>query len=272
MDRYIKLKFSDLHTHTYYSFDSKAEPEAVVLSAIDKGLDCVAITDHLDVDFVDCGMSVDTRYDERKQIILDLKHKYRDKVKVIYGIELGQPYSYRELADKLVKENGYEYILGSVHNLKDVPDFAFFDFKKVNDYPEIVDNLYKRYLADLQKLADIPYIDTVTHVTYVLRYIQAAGGDLDLSRYYGEYEKLFAAIIKNGKSLEINTSNLRRGFGTTMPGEDLIKLYAEMGGKLITVGSDAHRVHEIGANLEDGYKLAEKYGLKPIEEIKELYI
>ena len=127
-------------------------------------------------------------------------------------------------------------------------------------------------LDDLILLADIPYIDVITHVTYVIRYIQAAGGDLELKPYYGKYEILFKKMVANNKALEINTSNLRRGFGTTMPSEDLIKMYAEMGGKLITVGSDAHRAHEIGANIDQGYKLAEKYGLTPVTEIKELYI
>ena len=272
MERYIKLIKADLHCHTYYSFDSKTEPELLVQSAIDKGLDLIAITDHADVDYEDCGMCFDHRADERKEVILGLKHKYKDKIKIIFGIELGQPNNKRDIADKLIADNGYEYVLGSIHNLRYVPDFALLDFKKINEYPEMVDNLYNRYLDDLIGLADVPYIDVVTHVTYMIRYVQAAGGDLDLSAYYPKYEQLFKAIIKNGKALEINTSNLRRGFGTTMPSEDLIKLYTECGGRLITVGSDAHRPHEIGANIEEGYALAEKYGLTPITEIKELYI
>lgn len=270
MERCTKLKLADLHSHTKYSFDSKTEPEDLILSAIDKGLDVIAITDHADIDFEDCGMILDTRSEARKEELLGLKRKYKDKIRLIYGIELGQPNNKRHLADKLVNENGYELVLGSIHNLKNMPDFFVFDYKKMFDYPELIDNLYKRYLDDLIDLADVSYVNVITHVTYVLRYIQAAGGDLDLSVYYGKYEELFKRIIKNGKALEINTSNLRRGFGTTMPGEDLIKLYVECGGKLVTVGSDAHRVHEIGANLEEGYDLVNKYGLK-ILDINNLY-
>lgn len=266
------MKKVDLHCHTYYSFDSKTEPEALVQSAISVGLDMIAITDHADIDYEDSGLRFDFRAEQRKEEILFLKRKYRDKIKIIFGIELGQPNNKKELADKLISDNGYEYVLGSIHNLKNVPDFWFLDFKKINEYPEIVDNLFRRYLDDLILLADIPYIDVITHVTYVLRYIQAAGGDLDLGAYYSKYECLFNKIIKNNKALEINTSNLRRGFGSTMPSEDLIKLYAEVGGKYVTVGSDAHRVHEIGANIEEGYALAAKYGLTPVTEIKELYI
>ena len=270
MERCTKLKLADLHSHTKYSFDSQTEPEALVLSAIDKGLDVIAITDHADIDFEDCGMPFEPRSEERKAELLSLKRKYNDKIKLIYGIELGQPNNKRHLADKLVNENGYELVIGSIHTLKNMPDFSLFDYKKMLDYPEIIDSLYKRYIDDLIELADVSYVNVITHVTYVLRYVQAAGGDLDLSVYYAKYEELFKRIIKNGKALEINTSNLRRGFGTTMPGEDLIKLYAECGGKLVTVGSDAHRVHEIGANLTEGYDLVTRYGLKTLE-INELY-
>lgn len=272
MERYTKLKKVDLHCHTYYSFDSKTEPEELILYAINKGLDMIAITDHADVDYADCGMIEDFRSDERKELLLSLKRKYRDKITVIYGIELGQPLNNKELADKLIADNGYEYVLGSIHNLRYLPDFAILDFKKLNEYPTMVDNLFNRNIDDLIALAEVPYIDVITHITYMVRYINAAGGELKLDPYYPKFERLFNAMIKNGKALEINTSNLRRGFGTTMPSEDLVKLYAELGGKLITVGSDAHRVHEIGANIEEGYALAEKYGLTPVTEIKELYL
>lgn len=263
---------ADLHSHTHYSFDSKTDPEELILSAIDKGLDLIAITDHADVDFQDIGMTLNLRADERKEVLLALKRKYRNKIKVIYGIELGQPNNNKDFADKLINESGYEYVLGSIHNLKNMPDFSFLDFKKINDYPEILDNLFRRNIEDLKELAKVPYVDVITHITYMIRYINASGGEMKLSAYYPELEQLFKIMIKNGKALEINTSNLRRGFGTTMPSDDLIKLYAEVGGKLVTVGSDAHRPHEIGANVEEGYALAKKYGLTPVTEIKELYL
>jgi len=268
----MKLKIADLHCHTSYSTDSQTNPEELILTAITKGIKLLAITDHADIDYEDCGMPIDLRCEERKEVILSLKRKYKNKIKVIFGIELGQPNNKRALADKLISDNGYEYVLGSIHNLKNVPDFYFLDFKKLNNYPEMIDNLFRKYLDELIKLAEVPYIDVIAHATYVLRYIQAAGGELPLDAYYGKYEQLFKAMIKNGKALEINTSNLRRGFGTTMPSEELIKLYREVGGKLVTVGSDAHRLHEIGANIEEGYALAGKYGLTPVDDIKELYI
>jgi histidinol-phosphatase (PHP family) len=271
VERYTKLKIADLHSHTRFSFDSQSDPEELILSAISKDIDVLAITDHADIDYEDCGMNIDLKCEERKELLLSLKKKYSSKIKVIFGIELGQPNNKRELADKLIADNGYEFVLGSVHNLKNVPDFCFFDYSKLINYPEMLDNLYGRYLDDLIALASVGYVDCITHVTYMLRYIQASGGDYDVMRHKSKYEELFKKIISSKKALEINTSNLRRGFGTTMPGEDLIKLYAELGGKLVTVGSDAHRVHEIGSGIEVGYELAAKYGLNVLTEINELY-
>ena len=270
-EQVIKLLISDLHTHTKYSFDSVTDPEELIQQAISKGVGQVAITDHADVDFEDSGIPLDLKSHERKEEIIALKKKYRNRIRVIYGIELGQPDNNRALADSIIKENGYEYVLGSIHNLKNAPDFYFIDFKKALDYPEMIDNMYNRYLNDLISLSEIPYIDCITHVTYIVRYIQAAGGDINISRYYYKYAELFSKMASSGKALEINTSNLRRGFGSTMPSEDLLRLYSDVGGRLVTVGSDAHRPHEVGADLAEGYALAKKYGLTPITDINELY-
>ena len=266
---------SDCHIHSRFSPDGRGtEPEAVVAAALGGGLDGICFTDHCECND-NSGVPPqfarwpDLDHEEYYKATSALKGKYPLKISV--GIELGQPNNKRHLADKLIADNCYEFVLGSIHNLKNNLDFSLFDYKKLIAYPELIDNLFNRYLNDLKELARIDYVDCITHVTYVLRYIQASGNEYDLTPFYPEYEELFKRIIANGKALEINTSNLRRGFGTTMPGEDLIKLYAELGGKNVTVGSDAHRANEIGSGIEQGYALANKYGLKIITDINELY-
>ncbi len=258
------MKLSDFHTHTKYSFDGEAEPEELVLSAIEKGLQTLAITDHADVDCEDQGLNWDFSFVGRKECINSLKEKYKDKIKILHGIELGQPYNREEFSNELVRKNEFDFILGSVHNLTAFPDFCFLNF---NHIPEcMIDFLLRKYIEDNIKLTKIDYVDVIGHLTYPLRYVDLTGAKFDISSLFGEYEKLFKAIVSRGKIIEINTSTLRKGLDFTMPSKDLLDIYKNVGGKYVTLGSDAHTANDVGANLDDGYKLAKNAGLTILTE------
>lgn len=262
---------ADLHCHTRFSYDSSADPEEVIRFAVGRKIGIIALTDHYDVDFADCGMSMELNFSERKKCILELKDKYRGKIRIIFGIELGQPYNNPDLADSVIKENGFEFVLGSVHNLKNVPDFYYFDYVKMSEYGSLIRNLYSRYLDDILKLTELPYINSVAHVTYPLRYLRKAGLDYDLSVHYLKYEEIFKNIVKTGKYLEINSSGVRNNSAFTMPDDDLLEIYARCGGKYVTIGSDAHCERDVGAGFAEAAAKAKKFGLDIISDIKELY-
>lgn len=260
------MYLTDLHCHTKYSFDSEADPEEVILTAISKNIKTIALTDHADVDCQDCGLYIDFDFPGRKEELEALKKKYKDKINVLYGIEIGQPYSRKEFSSRFVSENDFDFVIGSVHNLNMVPDFCFMKYSSMSD--SIIENLFKRYIENNIKLAEVPYVDTIAHLTYPMRYIYLSGKTLNVQKFYDDYQRLFSLIIKNGKAIELNVSTLRRGLDFTMPGEDILAIYKSLGGKYITVGSDAHFTKDVGANIEDGYALAEKLGLTVIDTFK----
>ena len=255
----------DFHCHTKYSFDSKTDPEELILSAISKDLKAIAITDHADVDCEDQGLYWDFSFPGRKECIAELKNKYKDKIKVFYGIEIGQPYNRTEFSKKLIEGNGFDFVLGSVHNLKSMVDFCFLKYESIPE--SMVEYLYRRYIEDNMKLTEIDYIDSIGHISYPMRYISLAGASFDISKLYPEYEKLCKTIVHNGKIIEINTSTLRKGFDFTMPSDDILDIYKSVGGKYVTLGSDAHTAGDVGANIEDGMKLAQKLGLTVLTDI-----
>lgn len=258
------MELADFHTHTKYSFDSMAEPEDIVLSAIKKGLRTIAITDHADVDCEDQGLSWDFSFVGRKKCINDLKEKYKDKIKVLHGMEIGQPYNRTEFSAELVKQNEFDFVLGSVHNLTAFPDFCFLRFDHIPQ--DMTLNLLKRYVEENIKLTKIDYVDVIGHITYPLRYVYLAGAKVDIAALYCEYEKLLKEIVNSGKIIEINTSTLRKGLDFTMPSKDLLDIYKSVGGKFVTIGSDAHCPEDVGANIEDGVKLAQNVGLEAISD------
>lgn len=257
---------ADYHTHTRYSFDSTEDPNALCEKAIEKGLNSIAITDHFDCDFDEFEYPIVFDTQKRKAEICELKERYKGNLDVIYGIELGQPHSRPEIAKKLLSEGDFEFVIGSLHNLKKLPDFYYLDYTKIKG--NILDVMFKRSLVELCEVASFGGIDTLAHITYPHRYVRAAGNDIDFKKFYNEFDNLFGILIKNDISLEINTSTFWKGYGFSMPSEELIKLYYESGGRLITVGSDAHSAENVGGCIADTYSMLKRIGFKNITVVK----
>lgn len=71
----------DLHNHTYFSYDSSDTPEEIIENAISNGLEVVGITDH--------QFSMEGYADSYIAKIEECREKYKDKIKVLCGMEIG---------------------------------------------------------------------------------------------------------------------------------------------------------------------------------------
>ena len=254
------MYLADYHTHTKFSFDSREEPENLCQKAIEKGLKAIAITDHFDCNYDDYEYPLVFNTLERKELIYKLKEKYKGKLDVIYGVELGQPHSRPEIARQLLKDGEFEFVIGSLHNLRELPDFYYFDYTKTKG--EILNVIIKKILKETTEVIEFGGIDTLAHLTYIHRYVKAAGNDIDFKIFYDIIESLYRLLIINNISLEINTSTLWKGYGFSMPNDELLKLYYECGGRLITVGSDAHSGENVGGCVEEAYSKLKSLGFK----------
>ncbi len=258
-----QMYIHDSHVHTKYSFDGDkghhGEIGAVIEAAISRGVSEISITDHLDIDGILDGIYPPYEADAVKNDVFAAKEKYKGKIRVNYGVELGQPHARKAEAEALLEKQGFDFVIGSLHNLRGCPDFYFLKMDLMCD--EQIDYLIKQNISELLEIADFPGITTVAHITYIERYLTACKKPFSYERYADGFEKLFRKLIDNGISMEINTSGLRKG-GITMPGCELCALYRDCGGKLITIGSDAHRIEDIGAGIEETAAMLRKLGFK----------
>ena len=141
-------------------------------------------------------------------------------------------------------------------------DFYYMDF---NDESIDYMDLLRQYFEWELKLAQWDKFDTLAHLTYPLRYIVGNyGKSVDMSAFSEIIDEILQTLIRNGKSLEINTAGLRQPIGVTSPDESIVRRYKELGGKLITIGSDAHYAEHLGAGIEQGYELALKCGFDSV--------
>lgn len=247
----------DSHLHSEFSFDSETKLGTICEEYLGKGFSAFALTDHYDIDGIEDGLYPPYRVSEARRSFELAAEKYSDRLDLIWGIELGQPHLRAENAGRFIEENGFEFVIGSVHNLELCPDFYFMNFSKMPE--EMIRRLYARYVDDLTKVASFPGIHTLAHVTYPMRYIHRDGRELDIREFYDAYRRLFHILIENGTALEVNTGKVRTGY-VTSPDTDLIELYRDCGGRRVTVGSDAHVAGVYGADIGTGIEILRKAG------------
>ena len=259
----------DSHVHTSCSADGKYSAFQQAEFSIEKGLDGICITDHFEP------------HESGTQKPFDLKHieesiaqaksaalQYEGRIQITSGVELGDYLWGKELSKKLINTFTFDYIITSVHayylghelfeDYKDINSFA-----KMNSENDII--FLKEYFErTLQTVSDseLDY-DCLAHLTYPIRYICSINGrEYDINRNIKTIKEIFKILIEKEKSLEINTSCMNSSWENTLPDFNLIKIYYDMGGKIITLGSDAHLNDRLGVGFEFVIEKLKEIGFK----------
>lgn len=271
----------DLHTHTEASVDSTEPAINMCRRALELGLSAYAITDHAECNrwfpiehypgAVPNGYDTyDNRQDFERSLAAstELKERFKGKLLVLSGIELGQATHDTASAEKAVSDPRLDIVIGSIHQIRGQDDFAFikYDQHEADFVPKLLE---KNYL-ELLELARWGKFDVLGHLTYNLRYIEGNYGiKVDMTPYGDIIEEIFKTVIQNGKGIEINTSGLRQNYGKTFPTPEYVKLYRQLGGEILTLGSDAHCAADLGKGIEAGAEIARNAGFRYITYFKE---
>lgn len=243
---------SDYHLHSSFSGDSKAPMEAMIKRGIALGLENMCFTEHMDMDFPypreeERGM-FELNTDSYLYELLRLKEKYAGQINVCFGVELGlQPHISGELS-KYSGEFGFDFIIGSSHlcSRRDPYYPAFYEGRT----EEAAYREYFSSIADNLKVFD--NFDVYGHLDYVVRYGPAKDSNYSYARYKDILDTVLTLLIDKGKGLEINTGAISYHLKELNPCTDIIRRYRELGGDIITIGSDAHAPERIC----DGFPLA----------------
>lgn len=249
------MYLTDYHIHSKYSFDCETELEDICEMAVKHGLKEIAITDHMDIFstkpygyILDCAGCYEALW--------RLKESYKGRLKVIVGVELGQPQANPSQAAQFLEDYPLDFIIGSVHNMENDIDAYDLDYKK-EDYHQVMQN-YIEWLIAMALQFDF---DVMGHITYPSRYVyEQIQERVDFREYYDDYRRLFKILIESGRGIELNMSGMARGINETMPTMDLLKMYHEMGGEIVTVGSDAHIAEHVGKVSLMGYEMLQEAG------------
>ena len=258
------MYYCDSHLHTHFSFDGAPEAtvNAVCLAAIARGLSEITVTDHCDINGEVEGIYAPYRMEAARDAVMDARAHYAGRLQINWGVELGQPHQYPEAAKALIDAGGFDFVLGSLHNLTGVPDFWFLRYEEMSEV--LLHQLFARALQEMVEVVRFPGVHALAHLTYPLRYAAMAGRKVDLAEHIPAIRALFAEMIARGIALEVNYSTLRAGLGFAMPDEPILRLWREMGGERITLGSDAHRPADLAGGLDEALALLQRCGFHQI--------
>ena len=260
---------ADYHVHSSLSIDGdpNANIEAIYKTALNREMDEIILCDHYDVNWVLSGENPDIDFRESLNQINKAKEKYGGTTEFLLGIELGQPNQCPEKANEVLAKNDFDFILCALHNARDEQDFYFIDYKNTNILNLI--RIFEKYTNELCELAEWGNFHALAHITYPLRYFLLNNIHIPMNKYTDLYKKLFAILIRRGIALEVNTSGLRKKINQPSPSYDLLKLYKETGGELITVGSDSHNLSDIFSGIPYVCERLPALGFKYISTIKD---
>ncbi len=247
----------DLHVHTDNSFDGNHSATFFCEQAEFIDLRALAFTDHCEVDQYRGDPTYEKRIFQAFFEVSKVRSAFRGKLLILNGIELGQPAYDIETANKIVNSHDYDQILGSVHNLRGGEDFYFMENLTL---PE-AERLLKEYFDELIELLKWGNFDVLAHLTYPLRYFYSKSNlEIDLDKFKTQIDEILLLTAKSDKALEINTAALRQPLNKLSPEVDIVKRFKELGGKYVTVGSDAHYAEHLAADIDKAYNCALEAG------------
>ena len=260
------FKLTDCHIHSNVSPDCAESMETMVQAATERGIATLCFTDHCDlIEFYDDKIGIGkpkpdayARWARGYARIERVRQQYGKQIEILHGMELGEiirdPERAREFSEKA--EN-LDFMLGSVHALGN-DDLYFLPYPNMEKCREIT----RLYLDDNIQLATLNIADSIAHIGFSNRYMMArAGLMVDIMDYEDQLREIFQIVIETGRSIELNTSGMRRNTRHPFPDFPALQLYAQMGGTRVTLGSDAHTPGDVGMHLGEAMAMMKEAGL-----------
>lgn len=254
---------ADSHVHSLFSSDSEESPKAIIETCISKGFQYAFFTDHHDMDFpvnpAEPEMDFQLDFDSYFETLLALKDQYSDRIEVRIGIEQGICPDVASRISDLSNSYPFDFIIGSSHLTSLVNGDPYYpSYYEGKSYI----NAYREYFeSEAENVLLTDGFDVYGHIDYPVRYCPDKNFVFNFSDYSDIIEILLKRLIECGKGIEINTSGIVK-IGYPHPHFDILKMYRDLGGEIITIGSDAHISENIGVGFDTARDIMETLGYK----------
>lgn len=240
----------DFHLHSNVSHDSQATPESLIQAALQAGLQEICFTDHLDY-------FQGFPHETQAYWVEDYNKAYdrlsAPGLKIRRGTEVSLDRWSLPMAEQDLQLRPYDFVIGSLHFLRQQDIYVNDAFWAQRPQQEIIREYFEEILKCVQSFDNF---DVLGHLTYISK----CGSNPDRRAIpYRDHREIVDEILKalamKGKGLEINTSGVDL-IGAFLPHEEYLRRFRELGGQIVTVGSDAHQAHRVGQYTREACALA----------------
>jgi histidinol-phosphatase (PHP family) len=254
----------DYHIHTRFSCDSETALAAACEAAIARGLREIGFADHADF-----GPEDPPGYFRPVEYLAEIarcRARCDGQLTIRTGVEIGEPHVFVEEARAVLAAGEFDYVIGSAHYadpLQCAWKPAFFE--------QPLCQAYAAYFRQVVKLAETGDFDVLGHIDLVKRDARKLGKPYDGPEPYADaIRAALRAVVERGKGIEINTSPLYKGKGMDepCPSLEILRWYRELGGEILTFGSDAHAPDKIGAHFDVALEMARAAGFTRLAQFE----
>lgn len=260
--------FADYHVHSEYSDDSTYPLEQVIRDAIGMGMDEICITDHVDYGIKkdwDAGEEIAYRgsqllanvdYPRYMAALRNMQSRYGDRIRIRVGLEFGiQTHTIPQFR-ALLTRYPLDFVILSIHQVEN-QEFWTQEFQRGRTQQEYNERYYEELLAVVQQYQGYSVLG---HLDLITRYDKQ--GVYPFERVRPLVEAILRRVIADGKGIEVNTSSHRYGLTDTTPSVAILQLYRELGGTILTIGSDSHAPAHLGTHIEQARALLRDMGFR----------
>ncbi len=229
---------ADFHLHSDFSGDGEIPMETMIQEGIARGLSLMCFTEHLDWDFPPTPehTAFDLDIPAYRNRLVELKEKYKDSIDLRFGLELGLQPHLASRHQALLKEWEFDFVIGSSH-VTDGCDPYYPAFYEDRTEEEAYTSYFESILDNLKVFNQM---DVYGHIDYVVRYGPNKNKFYTYERYEEILEEILRTLISRNVGLEVNTGGFHYGLGHPNPCEEILTRYRQLGGEILTIGSDAH--------------------------------
>lgn len=259
---------SDSHMHTRFSSDSETSVESMLDAAVAAGLFSVCITDHLDLDYPPDDELGEHPFlfdiEEYFHELTGLRERYKEKLEVRIGLEIGLQEHLGPQYRQVVNRYPFDFVIGSLHLVCGQDPYYGKVFNGKSD-AEVYREAFRETFRNLEKTKDF---DVLGHLDYVVRYGKHQAEEYSYAEFGDEIDAVLRKLIDMGKGLELNMAGLKYGLGFANPHPDVLKRYRELGGEIVTIGSDAHKPEHIAYDFHLAPDILEACGFRYYTEFR----
>lgn len=259
------MMLMDLHIHSRYSFDAAPDDgvEQHTRAAIQKGLSQIGFTDHVDF-FPNPSQDILADVDAVRREVLECRERYGDQIELFSSVEIGQLHLDPQRTYDYLSAHEFDYVIGSIHNSKDGVDIYELPFGQMDH-----DAFLQEYFDEMQAQIEFGHFDILAHIDFPLRVMKLPDNNPSFAGYLDRIEPILQSLIRKDIALESNAKGLVTWQKQVGPEDCVLKLYRELGGELITVGSDSHAAKTVGAGIPEALERLKAFGFQTVTTFRD---